>query len=372
MNTLCVKSVISRRHIVKSTKMIIVNARFLTQNITGVQRFAIEISKQLKQLYGENIQFVCPRNIIHNDLANELGAKVLGHQKGHLWEQVELLLYLQENGRPLLLNLGNTAPLLYFNKIIVLHSLSFLYKKWNSLAFHFLYKITVPLNLISSKFIFTVSQYTKKEITKHYSYIKLIDKIDVIYNGSFGSKKLNIQSTKNKQDYLLYVGSISSSKNVNGLVDAMNLVQIQHRDIGLKIVGSLNNKVFKDEKMTADQSIEFCGHINNPDELKELYLNAKAFIFPSLYESFGIPPLEAQECGCPIVISNTTALPEIYKDSALYFNPYDTDDIANKIITLLDNENLQKKLIDKGFENIKRFSWEKSAKKILEVTERLK
>lgn len=352
--------------------MIVVNARFLTQDITGVQRFAIEISKQLKVLRGDDIQFISPKNMIHHDLAKELGAKVVGNQTGHLWEQVELPLYLQENGRPLLLNLGNTAPLLYSNKITVLHSLSFLNKKWNSLPFHFLYKITVPLNLMSSKFIFTVSHYTKKEIAEHYSYINLINKMDVVYNGSFGSKKLNIQSTENKQNYLLYVGSISSSKNINGLVDAMNLVQIQHKDIGLKIVGSLNNKVFKDEKIVSNQFIEFCGHINNPDELKELYLHAKAFVFPSLYESFGIPPLEAQECGCPIVISDVTALPEIYKDSALYFDPYNVDDIANKIIALLNNEDLQKKLIDKGFENIKRFSWEASAEKITEVIERLK
>ena len=352
--------------------MIVINSRFLTQDITGVQRFAIEISKQLKRLYSEDIQFVCPKNIVHENLAKELEAKTIGNLTGHLWEQVELPFYLKKNGSPLLLNLGNTAPLLYSNKITVLHSLSFLNKKWNSLLFHFLYKITVPLNLMSSKFIFTVSQYTNQEITEHYSYINLLDKMDVIYNGSFGSKKLNIQSTENKQNYLLYVGSISSSKNVKGLVDAMNLVRIQHKDIDLKIVGSLNNKLFKDEKIVSNQFIEFCGHINNPDELKELYLHAKAFVFPSLYESFGIPPLEAQECGCPIVISNTTALPEIFNDSALYFDPYNVNGIASKIITLLNNENLQKELIGKGFENIKRFSWETSAKKIIDISERFK
>jgi glycosyltransferase involved in cell wall biosynthesis len=351
---------------------LVINARFLTQNITGVQRFAIEISKQLKKLYGDNMQFVSPKNIIHHDLAKDLNVKIIGNNIGHLWEQIDLPLYLSKNASPLLLNLGNTAPLLYLNKIIVLHSLSFLYKKWNSLAFHFLYKMMVPLNLISSKFVFTVSQYTKKEITEHYSYISLIDKMDVIYNGSFGSEKLHIQSIENKQNYLLYVGSISSSKNVNGLVDAMSLVQVENKNIVLKIVGSLNNKVFKDKKIASNPSIEFCGHINNPEELKELYLNAKAFIFPSLYESFGIPPLEAQECGCPIIISNSTALPEIYNDSALYFDPYDVNDISNKIITLFDNKALQQELIDKGFENIKRFSWETSAKKITEVVERLK
>lgn len=352
--------------------MIVINSRFLTQDITGVQRFAIEISKQLKRFYGENIQFVCPKNIIHEGLAKELGAKAIGNQTGHLWEQVELPFYLKKKSSPLLLNLGNTAPLLYWNKIIVLHSLSFLNKKWNSLLFYFSYKITVPLNLMSSKFIFTVSHYTKNEITEHYSYINLIDKVDVVYNGSFGSKKLNIQSTENKQNYLLYIGSISSSKNIKSLIDAISLVQIQHENITLKIVGSLNDKVFRDEKIAANQSIEFCGQINTPKELQKLYLNAKAFIFPSLYESFGIPPLEAQECGCPVVISNTTALPEIYKYSALYFNPYDTNDIANKIITLLDNVALQEELIDKGFENIKRFSWEASAKKIIKTMERLK
>ena len=99
------------------SKILVVNSRFLTQNITGVQRFAIEIAKQLKVLYSSDIQFISPKNIIHVDLAEELEAKVIGNRTGHLWEQIDLPRYLKSIDSPLILNLANTAPLFYKNKI---------------------------------------------------------------------------------------------------------------------------------------------------------------------------------------------------------------------------------------------------------------
>jgi len=90
-------------------------------------------------------------------------------------------------------------------------------------------------------------------------------------------------------------------------------------------------------------------------------------VFPSLYEGFGIPPLEAQACGTPVIVSNAASLPEVCGDSTLYCNPYDINDIKENIVMLLNNEVLQNELIQKGFENIKRFSWKKSAEKIMKL-----
>ena len=94
-------------------------------------------------------------------------------------------------------------------------------------------------------------------------------------------------------------------------------------------------------------------------------------VFPTKYEGFGIPPLEAQACGCPVVCSNVASLPEVAGDSVIYCNPYDSNDIKEKIELLLNDKNLQNQLITKGYENIKRFSWKESAEKIIEVVERL-
>ena len=103
------------------------------------------------------------------------------------------------------------------------------------------------------------------------------------------------------------------------------------------------------------------------NELSKLYREASVFVFPSFYEGFGIPPLEAQACGCPIIVSDVTSLPEVCEDSAIYCNPCDIYDIADKIKMVLSNKKLQEELRTKGFNNIKRFSWEKTALKFYEV-----
>ena len=99
---------------------IVVNARFLSQHITGVQRFAIEISKELNKMDAQ-VRFIAPSNIIHKDIANELGAEPIGRLSGHLWEQIVLPKYLKGLGSPLLVNFCNTAPLNYSNNIVTIH-----------------------------------------------------------------------------------------------------------------------------------------------------------------------------------------------------------------------------------------------------------
>ena len=103
--------------IVKWVNMLFVNARFLTQHITGVQRYAIEISKQLKFKLRDGVVFLSPENIVHNEIARNLGVRVIGKNSGHIWEQLDLPIYIKREGSPLLLNLANTAPVFYKNKI---------------------------------------------------------------------------------------------------------------------------------------------------------------------------------------------------------------------------------------------------------------
>ncbi|MCR4942357.1 MAG: glycosyltransferase family 4 protein, partial [Campylobacter sp.] len=127
---------------------------------------------------------------------------------------------------------------------------------------------------------------------------------------------------------------------------------------------------FADTKLLKDieknKNIIFKGRVSD-DKLVKLYSNAICFVYPSLYEGFGIPPLEAQACGCPVVCSNAASLPEVCENSVIYCDPYDINDIKEKIQMVLDDENIQNDLRQEGFENIKRFSWEKSAKQIADL-----
>lgn len=116
--------------------------------------------------------------------------------------------------------------------------------------------------------------------------------------------------------------------------------------------------------------IIFCGNVSD-ELLASLYKGAKALLFPSLYEGFGLPALEAMACGCPVLVSNTTALPEVCGDAALYCDPYDTNDIAEKITLIINNEDLCKSMKQKGLERAKSFSWDQCALKTWSVIEKV-
>ncbi|MCP2241258.1 glycosyltransferase family 4 protein [Thermoanaerobacterium thermosaccharolyticum] len=118
--------------------------------------------------------------------------------------------------------------------------------------------------------------------------------------------------------------------------------------------------------LNKNRKIIFTGYIPEVD-LPKFYKIAKALIFPSIYEGFGLPPLEAQACGCPVIVSKIASLPEVYGDSALYCDPYDANDIAEKIENLINNDKLQAELKISGLNNVKRFSWQNSAQKILSL-----
>ncbi|MCD6419940.1 MAG: glycosyltransferase family 4 protein, partial [Synergistetes bacterium] len=116
------------------------------------------------------------------------------------------------------------------------------------------------------------------------------------------------------------------------------------------------------------KDIILTGYVSD-EELVKWYNRAQVFVLPSKFEGFGLPPLEAMACGTPVIVSNVASLPEVCGDAAYYVDPYDVEDIALGIRTVLSDENLQKELVRKGFERVKLFSWEKTAKQILEVFE---
>lgn len=344
--------------------MLVVNARFLTQNITGVQRFAIELSKHLKIMLGDDVLFVCPQNIEQKELAQKLNVKIIGKNTGHLWEQMDLPYYLKQNKSPLLLNLCNTAPLFYKNKWVTIHDVAYeRFPQSFDWKFRLLYKNLIPKIAKNSRHILTVSQFSKHEISNFYKIKK--EKISVIHNAA--SVIFKQQKKESKENYILGVSSLNYQKNFHSLVKAFN--QINDKKIKLYLVGGIN-KSFASVELLNDiaqnKNIVFKGRVSD-EELIRLYSNAKIFVYPSLYEGFGIPPLEAQACACPVICSNVASLPEVGKESVLYCDPHSVADIQEKIESLLKDENMQKKIMEKGLENVKRFDWRKSAKKLIEL-----
>ncbi len=348
---------------------IIVNARFLTQPITGVQRFAIELAKRLKKQDNYDIQFFAPSDIIHHELANDLDAEVIGQLKGHLWEQIDLPRYLRKNGNPLLLNLCSTAPCFYKNQIVTHHDITYIRCPESfSVKFKLLYKLLVPLFLKNSKKIITVSEFSKGELSHYFDIPK--EKFLVIYNAVDKEKFYK----PDEQDpclpkYILAVSSQNYHKNFQGLVDAFNTVKDKIKNVDLYIVGNSGIQSFSKVDLDMDESVKdgrihFLGRIDD-DKLVKVYQEASLFVFPSFYEGFGIPPIEAQACGCPVMASDQASMPEILADSVMYFNPFDSNDLSKKLIMFFNDTNIGDNLSKKGIENIGRFDWDLSMKKIL-------
>lgn len=216
--------------------------------------------------------------------------------------------------------------------------------------------------------IIAVSENTKKDIIKICGVDK--NKISVVYHGNSlnpdGSKNVDLPVPDN---YILYVGDRHAYKNFVFFVTSIKPLLLRHKELFLICAGSVNlslkEKRFLAQHGLADKVVHL--PITRDDQLAYLYGRALCFVFPTLYEGFGIPVLEAFACGSPAVLSKTSSLPEVGGDAALYFDPADADSIHETIKKVIYDSNLANSLKEKGYEQLKKFSWEKCASDTFEV-----
>ena len=341
-------------------KKIVINGRFLTQQITGVQRVAHELVREMDNLIKEKsieVVVLAPKNIIFENLYKNIKIKKVGFLKGHLWEQLELPFYtLKEKG--ILLNLCNTAPIINTG-IVDIHDISFrVNPQFFSKKFSWYYRVLIWILVRTSKKIITVSEFSKQEIIKYYKVPK--EKIEVIYNSWEHILRIEEDITilkrfnLEKKNFYLGVSSIAPNKNFKYIVELAKL----YPEKRFVIVGKKNLKVFGKLGIENLENIVWCGYVSD-EELKALYMTCKGFIYPSFYEGFGLPPLEAMGCGCEeVYVSNTSCLPEIFEDSVVYLNPYKVEKILKNSL-----ERKEKEMI------LNKYIWEKSVKFLLKTVE---
>ncbi|MDP4008149.1 MAG: glycosyltransferase family 1 protein [Candidatus Peregrinibacteria bacterium] len=262
---------------------------------------------------------------------------------------------------------------------ITVHDLvAFLYSDTHNKKAVFIEKLTLKSSLKGGKRIFAVSENTAKDVMSRFGIPS--EKIIITYNAvgeNFIAPNLSTiaafrEKYKLPKKYILSLGTLVPRKNIQLTLKAFSLLCADSKfskDIDLCIVGGDgwgDSQEFALSEAAQNPRIHMLGYLPY-EELSCIYTGAEVFVYPSLYEGFGIPPLEAASMSCPVIVSNTSSLPEVVGDSVMQIDPNDAEALAEAIKLLTSDIAKRKELIQKGGENIKRFSWRKSAERILKT-----
>jgi len=275
------------------------------------------------------------------------------------------------------------APPIHKGRLIVtIHDVSFLHFPQCFGRFERLrQRILIPLNIKKADKILTDSNYSQEDITKNYNVGK---KIEVIYNGvapnfrpleNLENKKELINKYCISEKFILFVGRIDARKNVPSLIKSfLKLKEEKKIHHQLVIVGKedfLPEQVKKEMKtMKYRKDIIFPGRL--PEDYLPIFYNlADVFVYPTLYEGFGLPVLEAMACGCPVISSKVSSIPEIVGDSGLLVDPLNVEELSCAIYRVIYNSDLKKELKDKGLKQAKKFNWYKTAIQTLNVYKKI-
>ena len=340
--------------------MIVVNGRFMTQNLTGVQRYARGITRMI--CARSDVEVVVPRSAEILPEYSDIPLVRYGPFGGHTWEQLVLPSYVRRR-RGILLNLGSTGPALLRRQVVTNHDITYVrYPASFARSFRILYRTLTPVLLRSAKAIVTVSEFSKGEISNFFrvdasKFFVVPNAVDSGFTPGASSQALG---------YLLAVSSPSAHKNFGRLLEAYS--QLPFPKPRLVIAGSTAPALIRPD-LVDSPGVSFVGRLTD-DELVDMYRGATAFVFPSLYEGFGIPPLEAQSCGVPVIAPNIPSAREVLGESAVYADPTSVGSLAAAIRTVIEMTPTERhKMTALGLANVQRFSWAGSANAIMDLVD---
>lgn len=353
----------------------IINATNIGQRLTGIGRYPLSLSRYFIEHWDYPFQlFINKHALTHfQKIENKYKIKVIDGSvapdfgfRGHLLRFLWANKLGFQNPKELIFNTSQMEGcFLNKNQVITVHDLIPLIFPQYHKKQYFYFKYMLPVILKKTAKILTGSHHTKQLIMNFYKISE--PKISVIPYGVSDFFLAQIPR-QNKQNYILYVGRLSPEKNIEGLIKAFGMFMDEHpTGLKLKVTGDKKQLGFPINQRIRNK-IEFIGHPND-DRLAALYRNASLLAFPSLYEGFGLPPLEAMACGCPVVVSNVASLPEVCGDAAQYVDPHNIDSIAEGIHKVLTDEALRLSMIEKGLKRTRLFSWKKSAQEHIKVFE---
>lgn len=367
-----------------------INLLYINPKLAGGSvTYALKLVREISILDKQNQYIIYINNECKNinfEVGDNFSIRVLDFEYSsvylrYFWEQIILPFYIYKDKIDLLHSLGYVTPLITTAKKVV-SILDINYKGHSNnmtSSKRFLLGTMVNLSAIFCNEIITISDFSKKQIEK-YTKVKS-DKITVtLLSGSsdiMPEENLQVDSILKKyninEEYIIAFSSPSPHKNIERLIESVKEILINSADLKMVLVGHQNkseNLTNVIQKYNLSTKIIFTGFV--PDEdIQPLLSYAKLFVFPSLYEGFGIPLLDAQACKVPVVSSNAGSLPEVGGNAVIYFDPENISEMRTVISKVLENDENNSALVKNGLKNRSNFSWSKTAIQTIEVYNKL-
>ncbi len=331
---------------------VVINGRFLGMRITGVQRFAYEIIIELDKIVSPGqLEIAIPPGVNPTVYLKNIKIVRVGRLKNRLWEHISFPLYaMKQKAKPL--SFCNVAPLLKPGIASVLDMKVLAHPEFFSKKFVLWYKLLFWNITKRADKILTISEFSKQEIIKYYNVAK--DRIAIIPCAWQHLERIEADCSALKKyfvkekEYFFSMSSLDPNKNFKWIAEAAK----KNPDQNFVIAGGMNAKVFSNNFMfDIPNNLKFIGYVTDA-EAKALMQNCKAFLFPSFYEGFGIPPLEAMSTGCPVVVSDIPVMHEIFGDSVRYVDPSESN---------VDLVSLLRQPVSSNWVVLNKYSWKKSA-----------
>ena len=353
----------------------LLNGRYLTRPPTGVDRFAIETVAALGRMRPDApLATAVPSGepVRAASVADVQRVQSVGRRAGHAWEQIDLA--RAAAGRTLV-NLCNTAPMLRERQLVVIHDVGTVANASNyTAAFRAWYRLMHGVLMRRARVVATVSSFSAGELAAHFGARRR--GIEVVPEGGehilaqpADASVLDRLQVRGRR-YVLAVGSRSPNKNFAAVEQALAL--LDDPTLLLVAVGGAAPRIYADgaEPVAATGAdgdrVRRAGFVSDA-ELRALYEHAACFVFPSYYEGFGLPPLEAMCCGCPVVVSDRASLPEVCGSGALYCKAEDPSTLADALRRLLGSTELRHELREAGRERAATFGWAKAARHVQQI-----